>query len=131
MVLVALRGWGLRSCRDWSLPVLQHSHFKLDPFPSGSFSPLPHLPETNKISFSLFRLGVPFHLPFGTDGAGVTGFRGGGLLAVLTAVHGLGREGLLEPNSCLFLLSLGYWKLLFHFFQWFCFLILSILMGKW
>lgn len=65
---------GARSHGDWSLLGLQCT--KAVPFPSGSFSPLPLPPQYNKISFPFFKFGVPFHIPFGIDVAGVTGFFG-------------------------------------------------------
>lgn len=103
MVLVALRGWGSGSHKDRSLLGPQHSPSKLDPFPSGSFSP--HPPKASKISLPHFKVGVSFHDP-GTDVAGTTDFWGGGSISpprLLSMV--LGHKHLPEPSSHFVFLS--------------------------
>lgn len=113
-VLELLRGWGSRS--HWDCSLLGCPHSKVAPFPFGSFSPLPHLPQWNKFSFLLFIFGVPFHIPLGIAVAWVTGFLGGVYSPLWLLSMVLGHERLWEaiPIFSAFIAILE----TFHFFQW-------------
>lgn len=82
----------------WGLEPLGLQRTKAVPFPSGSFSPLPLPPQYNTISFPLFKFGVPFHIPFGIDVAGGTGFFGGAHLPRWPLSMVLRHQRLGEPN---------------------------------
>lgn len=85
-----------RNHGDWSLLGLQRT--KAVPFLSGSFFPLSVPPQYNKISFPPFEFGVPFHIPFGIEVAGVTDFFGGAHLPRWPLSMVLRHQPLGEPN---------------------------------